>query len=200
MLEQKLPAVCADRLEYLLYGGYVDNLLSQKEIHDILKSVRYKNGKWYFTNARLARKYAEVSLWLTEHVFGSVWNVLTYEWAAEALLRAVDIGYITLDDIHFSTDDIMWDRLNSCTDSVVARCMSDVKNYKDRFVMADENDYDQVVTAKFRGVDPYVKTRRGMVLLTAIDADYKVYYNRVKNLVTSKRYVKFNRAPEQVPD
>jgi len=71
MLEQDLPNICADRLEYNLQAGILTNLLTTDDIMGILEDLRYDNGHWFFVSKESAKKLALVSLFNTEHVWGS---------------------------------------------------------------------------------------------------------------------------------
>lgn len=77
LLEQDLPDICADRLEYNLRGGLVEGLITQKDITNILNDIIIKDDKYCFCTQEAAKKFCEISLYLTEHVWGSCKGFVT---------------------------------------------------------------------------------------------------------------------------
>lgn len=184
MLEQPLPNICADRLEYIMYGGFIEDKLSLDDIHEIMRTISFENGAWIFEDRAAAKKLALTSLYLTEYTFGSAQNHVFYDWAAKALLRAVDIELITLDDIHFSTDPIVWKRLIESNDPVIMQLIHylthSLQHYK---VVSEKDHYDIIAHLKFRGIDPFIKTENGIKRLTEIDKEYAKAFERTKTIM-----------------
>ena len=149
MLEQDLPDVCCDRLEYNLYGGLIEDLLTIPDIHRILNHVSYENGQWLFTDRIYAKQYANISLYLTKNNFASAWNQMTNEWMAQALHRALDLNAIDMRDIHFSVDDTVWDLLIKSDDAIIKNCMYKIMHHKKFYRLSDETDYDLCIHPKF---------------------------------------------------
>jgi HD superfamily phosphohydrolase len=191
MLERDLPDICADRLEYNLYGAYIEGWLDQKEIHNILQSLHYQNNNWFFDDAVQARKFAEVSIKLCEIIFASEWNIGSYEWAAKALLRAVELHVISMQDIHFGTDQIIFQRLRESSDEEIKQALAYMLQAKTLYQKSDAQDFDLCYMSKFRGIDPWVQTENGLQRLTSIDTSFADYFNTVKNSMKSRRYYKY---------
>ena len=60
MLEQDKPDLCMDRIEYLLRGALVDNLIDSKYIMPIVQEDLYfENQTWIFKHADKARQLAK---------------------------------------------------------------------------------------------------------------------------------------------
>lgn len=66
-LEQDLPGMCADRIEYNLHTALIFEMMDEEKIESILEDLHFDDGKWYFTNADSAEKFANLSLHFTEH-------------------------------------------------------------------------------------------------------------------------------------
>lgn len=192
MLEQDIPDLCADRLEYILFGGLIEDQLTQQDINEIMAALKFENGCWFFTDANAAQKCAQTSLYLTEHTFGSAWNFAVYEWAAKAVRRAVKIGLITLDDIHFSTDPVVWQLLFTSEDAKIQRLMNNLCNAKEHYkeVSADQK-HDVAIKPKFRGIDPLVQTENGVQRLTKIDPSYANAYLKLQETLKVGCYLRF---------
>lgn len=189
MLEQDKPDLCMDRIEYLLRGGLCDNLLTQEEVLFILDDLYFENGVWTCKTAQSAQKIGATSLWLSEHTFGAAWNSFTYTHAANALKRALELNIITLEDIHFSTDDVMWHTLKSSDDPLIKLSLDKVEHYNNYFTLSDQNNYTTHYRAKFLGVNPFVETQDGIERLSQIDAAYAAEYERIKNRIQSGWYL-----------
>lgn len=184
MLEQDLPNICADRLEYNLQAGLLTNMLTLEDIATILKNIGYHEGRWFFTDKECAKKLALVSLFNTEHVWGSPTDQFIYTWTAHALNRALDIGLLTPDDIHFSTDPIVWDKLWITDDAIIIECINKIINYKKLVVIRTDQEGTMIIKNKFRGLNPLVQKHGELRRLTDIDDEYNQEYNRVKKQVT----------------
>lgn len=183
-LEQDLPDICADRLEYNLRGGLLEGLISQKDVEDILEALVFENGRWYFKDPILAAKFCRISLYHTENIWGGPGNYLMYSWAGQALRRALQINLITMHDIHFSTDDIVWEKLVTSSDDAIKKCIDQIKNYKNLYTETRDQDFHCLVRGKFRGIDPWVKQGDTFKRLTTLDTVYFKEYDRVKTFVS----------------
>lgn len=192
MFEADRPDICADRIEYLLRGGFVDKLITQAECMPILDDLYFENGMWVFKHQEQAKKLAMIALWLSEHIFGSAWNAFIYTHAADALKRGVEIGLISLDDIHFSTDDVIWQKMLTCSDDAIKASLDKVIHYKKYYDLSDEHDYDIHFRAKCLAIDPWVETEDGIARLSTIDTDYAVEYKRVHDLLARGWFVKLH--------
>jgi hypothetical protein len=190
MFEQDKPDLCIDRIEYLLSGGLVDNLITQREVMPIVDSLYFENQTWIFKDKKQARALGNLSLWLSENIFGTAWNSFIYSQAANALLHAVDIKLITMEDIHFSTDSVVWEKLQTQGDDFIKQSLEKVRNYKNYFVLSDENLFDIHYKQKFLGVNPWVETESGLQRLTEIDLEYAQEYNRILQIINRGWYIK----------
>lgn len=178
-LEQNLPDICADRLEYNLQGGFVHGIISKEEINFILDNLRYEDKKWYFTSVEAAVKFAQLPLILMEEVWSSPENNYIYEQTSTMLMRALAIGEISEDDIHYGTDDAIWSRLAAMQDTVVQNCYASILAHKEHIVF-DEAGYTKHYKAKFRGIDPLVKINNVMARLTSLDEQFAAQYHAMK--------------------
>lgn len=178
MLKDDLPNLCADRLEYNLYGGYLEGWLTAQELPKILQSVSYRDGKWVFNDTENARIFADVSIRLSLQNWCSSENVFIMTHFAAMLKRALAIDLINVDDLHFSTDDVVWKRLVQSNDTEIKLLMKKIFDYKNGFVeTTKDNPYDLYVKTKFRGVDPFVVVDNKIVPLSSLDTAFKSFYD-----------------------
>ena len=190
-LEQDLPDICADRLEYNLQGGLLEGLITHHEIAEILATLRFENGCWYFTDTEQAKKFARISLYMTEHRWGSADGLLIDWFAAQALKRALHLNLITLHDIHFSVDAVVWKKLCESTDAIISENIIKIMNGKNVYTLSNTRDFDLVLHGKFRGIDPLVQLKTGFVRLSEIDTEFNAEFVKLKNLMQHGWYIKF---------
>jgi uncharacterized protein len=190
-LENSLPNLCADRIEYNLQGGWLHGLISHEEMLSIVDSLRYEDQTWFFTDANNAQKFAQISLYLTVHQWGSDWNIITYQWCAEALKRALDLNLLTSDDIHFSTDQQVWQVLVQAEDQEINSLVNQMRHYSQQYESTSFDKAETIIKGKFRGVDPLVKTKSGLQHLTQINTTYKQEFFAIKDQMEKGWPIKF---------
>lgn len=190
-LEQELPDICADRLEYNLMGGVVEGLISHQEVKQILNDLRYEHGRWYFTDASSARTFAKCPLYMTEHTWTSPKSMIINTLAGDLLQTALDAQVVTLADIRFGTDEDIWSTMNSTNDSNVWKVLSKIQYCVDNFSLQDASGYDLFVKGKFRGINPWVKRNGSFYRLTEIDPEFKTDYENLKEVMHRGWYIKY---------
>jgi len=191
--DQSLPDLCADRIEYNLTGALIDGMISVEKVNEIIDHLHFENKQWFFDDIQAAKKFGLISVALSELRWGSPWSGFIDHSASQALQRAYELGIITLDDIHFSTDDVMWQKLITNNDSSIARYIQRIVHCQGCWSLGTPEDHDLYVHAKFSGTDPLVKTEQGLQRLTTVDADYKREFDRVKKLIVCGYYLKIKR-------
>ena len=191
MLEQDLPDICVDRLEYNLYTAFVSGKIGKSDIKFILDNLIFKDEKWFFINIEAANKFSYISIQFTELEWASAWGLFVYKEFANALKRAVEIKLITLDDVHFSTDDIVLKKLKESKDKIILNNLDKVFNYKEYFEVGTENDHDKIMRGKFRGINPLIMVGNKLERLTDLDDKFKSEFYRVKRLMERGWYIKY---------
>jgi HD superfamily phosphohydrolase len=180
-LEQDLPDLCLDRIEYNLQGGLREGLIDKADLINILGNLKFKDGRWYFTNIEYAKKFAVISLYHTEWIWGNPLGLVVYMLTGQALKIALNKGLLNLDDIRFGEDDTIWQRLATFADPEIKELLFKINNYKDFYAPSAENP-DFYVHAKFRGTNPWVEVSEKFYRLTDLDADFARCYARLKDI------------------
>jgi len=188
MLEDELPNICADRLEYNLYGAFVEGWLEQEEISEILDALHYEDETWFFDDPVQAKKLADASIRLCTDIFASSYNAGSYSMTAQALMRAVDIKLISYQDILFGTDDAMLAQLLSSDDTMIASYMEKALRAKSIYVASDAQSSDLSYIGKFRGINPWIRVDDCLVRLTECDAEFNARYQAARAYVCARHY------------
>lgn len=190
-LEQDLPDICIDRLEYNLRIGLEKEFINLNDIETILNNLNYKNEKWFFTNRNIANIFASISLNMTKSDWANPINILSYLSLAKAMRIALEKNIITKNEIHFSTDDIIWNKLKNSKNKEISFFLKQVENPHKYIKISNQNNYDKKLYAKFRGINPLIRTKNGLERLTEIDYDFAKKYYETKELINNGWYVKF---------
>ncbi len=178
-LENSLPEICADRLEYNLTGGIIEGLITRAEACEILKNLKFEGDRWYFICVDQAKKFAYIPLWHTLYRWGCPSSAYVSEIFVLALRRALELSLITLQEIKHGADDDVWYRLVNSSDSQIVAWM---KQIFDAHTHADDLNKGQR-TNKFRGVDPWVQVEEKFFRLTALDQEFKDAYDCVQHIL-----------------
>lgn len=190
LLEQDLPDLCLDRIEYNLQGGLRENLISKDDFDAILNSLKFKDDKWYFTDIENAKKFALISLYHTEKIWGSPLGLLTYKLTGQALKIALNKKYFSLDDIKFGEDDLIWQKLITIDDVQIKYLVNKLINHQNFYLPSSAEEADFFLHSKFRGVNPWVKINNKFQRLTEVDADYAEKYFALKKIYASPLGIK----------
>lgn len=185
-LEQPLPDMCADNIAYNIRTAFVFRMIHQKDIDFIISKLRFDHEKnrWYFASKKAAKKFASLSLALTEHFWGSSDNMVVYFITRKILKRAFLLERITKDDMHFGTDKQILDKLDACDDPEIQRLIGKAKIPKKayRILEDDEGTPDFVPKPKFKGIDPWVYNQHSKEYkrLSELDKEFAAEFKRIK--------------------
>jgi len=198
-LEQELPNLCADRLEYNLAGAFFAGLLAKDQIEHILGHIKYENGDWFFTDQAQALRFAQFPLYMTQHIWGSPASLVVNTLAGKLMRRALENKIITLDDIHFKTDDFVWQRLY--LDEKIQREIAEIDAALGEFSLTtNASPHDFFVRGKFRGIDPLVQKGTELHRLTTLDQEFNNSYEQGKTVVQNGWYIQLSNNNPHIRD
>lgn len=184
MLEQKLPDLCADRIEYNIQGAYHQHLIDYEQAMAIFKDLRFIDRKWVGNDPRLIATLVRCSLDMTEKFWGSAENYIASEFLAIAIRRALDVEIATYEDIHWGTDEDLWNRLMKAEDSTIKFFMEKIPRISSCFAFAEPSEADLIIRSKFRGVDPWVIGSEKRVRISEIDpvlaSEYRMLQEKLR--------------------
>ncbi|MDR1391266.1 MAG: HD domain-containing protein [Holosporales bacterium] len=177
-LEQSLPDMCADRIQYNIHTGVLLGKISKKDASKIISNLTFQNDKWFFTDAKIARKFADLSLYFTQNFWGAKWNTSMNIHFANVLREALRIRLIKHEDL-FLTDDVIMERILKSKNRVIQLNLQQCKHSTGKIFGAKyKTDFFR---PKFRGIDPLISDKFGkMCRLTEIDHEFRKQYDSVK--------------------
>ncbi len=195
MLKDDLPKLCADRLEYNLYGGYLEGLLTKDETTWILDSLQYRDGTWIFTDYQAAQLFADVVLTLSKNIWCADWNCYIYSETARLLKHALNTNLITEHDLIFSDDATVWQILTDAatSDTIIQHLIDRILHYKSGFTLGTVDTHDYVTQGKFRWIDPLIVTKTGPQLLSIINKEFDITVQEQKKRFKEPHYILYSR-------
>jgi len=179
-LECPLPDLCADRIDYNIQGAFYRGFITHEEALSIIQVLKFVEKKWVGTNLKLLKKLAHFSLEMTQSCWGGACNYLSSMWFAEAILRAVELGDLSLHDFQFGKDDMIWNLLQNHTDRIIKKKMSMLIRPHLHYSVVSRVNANLIVKSKFRGIDPWVVVDGKLTRLTLLDPDLAKDYVSVK--------------------
>ena len=190
-LEQPRPNPSADRIDYSLQGAYYQNFLTKNEVLELFNDFHYLDDRWLTSKVDLTTKMIEFTLFMTEDSFGSPRNYYASRWLADAIIKALELGLITLDEFHLGTDKLVWDKLLSSNDPVILSRMDQVFHADNFFKLVAPNEGDVCLHTKFWGFDPWIIKDNKIVRLTSINDILSSEYQSVKDRISRGFSIKF---------
>lgn len=182
MLEQSLPNLCADRIDYNIQGAYYQNFITHEEAKRLFQDLRFESGRWVLTEKNLSLKLAYSSLFMTETCWGSALNCVTSEWLADAILQGMQTNLISEHDFHFGIDQEIWDLLSLSEDPYIQSRMQRLERPHQYYEVTHPDEALMFLPFRCRGIDPWIKEGGKIVRLTSIYPELEKAFQKTKAL------------------
>jgi HD superfamily phosphohydrolase len=177
LLEQDLPHLCADRLDYFLRDARDLGLARDAEIATALRHLCTFEGQIVTDDIDSARWLGYTFIEADKASWANFREVGLYELAARAIRRGLQIEVIDETDL-WGTDLPAWEKLLASSDS---QLQSDIQRvHIDTRFEWNEVQPEFWVSTKLRSVDPDILIKRTIKPLSYFDADFAKH--RVKYL------------------
>ena len=170
LLEQPLPQLCADRLDYFLRDGTVDvGAFSAADAQSLLARLRVWEGEIVVDDLDAARWLGEQFIRLDDVCWCSVQEVGWYAVMAEALRAALELGVIAEADFS-GTDAALLERIRAANAPDIQRWLALLR--RDVDFVRDPAHPDLFALPKVRAVDPPVLLDERAAPLSHLDAAF----------------------------
>jgi hypothetical protein len=193
MLEQPLPNLSADRIDYNIQGAYFQNFLTREEAQELFHDLAFENGKWIITKNDLAAKLTRFSLFMTEDCWGSAVNYVTSRSLADAILRGLHIGLLSWKEFHFGIDQEIWEKLSLSKDPIIQDQMDRVHHPHNHFRFVERLQANTIVRFRCRGIDPFIRQGEDIVRLTSIDLEIDGIFQSTKKRASEGWYLEISQ-------
>jgi len=151
--ENKLPDICADRIDYSLRGFSAFNVAPKEVIAYFLNHLKTSGGQWFFDDVQSAERYANLFKELNDIYYSGPPSAVMFKTTADYLKRALDYGYINNEDL-YTTDTAVLNKIkpHHNRDLILQKLFLRMEN-KVRWEINKEN-YDTRILCKSRMIDP----------------------------------------------
>lgn len=188
-LEADIPDICADRLEYNLFGGFLENLLTIEDINNILENLKFEDKRWFFTDIDIANKFADITIYLSKYRWADPKTIVINTLTVNLLKKALEIKLINIEDILYGSDSQIWFRLINSDNNLIKKELNKLLNFRS-YYQVNNKDFDICLKPKCRAVDPFIKLDNNFFRLSEVDEKYKLKLEEIKKYVSSGIYIK----------
>ena len=191
-LEQDLPGLCADRINYIIHGGFVLDRLSEVQVEKINSALHFdtKLGEWWFDDVQAAEDFSKTSLWMTENCWGGKpEDFAASKWLVRGVKMAVADGSLTERDFRWGTNELVWSKLEGSKNDKVQTILEKIKT-PGKFITFQKNrgickQGSLSHTFKLRFVDPLVKQGSEWLHLSQVRPKFAELYKRKQKELSS---------------
>jgi HD superfamily phosphohydrolase len=170
LLEQPLPRLCADRLDYFLRDGSALGVMSDTEVASTLKHLVVREGRMAVDDIAIAQLLGERFMAADDSSWSNPAELVLYELTARAIRAALERRVFT-EEALWGTDESLWDRLRKSSDAEVMRWVG-LTERRPGFV-TDTVAPTICIRPKVRAIDPDVATTDGLRPLSEIDESFR---------------------------
>ncbi len=173
LLENSLPDLCADRIEYSLrdIGLFLEN--GESEAKRILTHLKVKDGNtWYFDNVDIGYEYAEYFKKLNDDLYAGFSSAIMFKSIKDFIKHALQREYICTDDLE-QYDQYVLDKCLKYieSDKLLRKYWARMNNRK--LFYQDRNNCEEIVSCKSRVVDPRCLVNADIKRISDIHIDWK---------------------------
>lgn len=170
LLEQAIPLLCADRLDYFLRDACDLGLAPGNEIARTLAHLDSHQGRMVVNDLEVARWLGYTFIQADKVSWANFREVGLYELAARAIRRGLQIGILVEADL-WGTDRPAWEKLQACDDPQLQENL--VQVHPDTRFIWDELHPTFWVSTKLRSIDPDVYLAGQVVPLSRLDPAFQ---------------------------
>jgi HD superfamily phosphohydrolase len=165
LLEQPIPWLCADRLDYFLRDGLTCGVVGRDFIGRMLRAVTVFDGRLVLTDAGVAREAVELFKKMNHQWWAGPVEAYVYNEFADALREAMKLGILQLDDL-MSDDAHVLAKLKSSGSPFILEKLEHVRRPPPDW----SRGYSPRIVPKERWLDPPVQTNGTVQRLSVLDA------------------------------
>jgi HD superfamily phosphohydrolase len=151
LLEQPLPSLCADRVDYFLRDGIACGEIGQPFVNTFLRQLVVVDGKIAMADMGLARTAVDLFARMNAHWWASDSEAFIYNRFADVLRQAMESGVIGHADLLTSDDEVI-DRIEATGDTALRKSLQAIRS----FCPSDLGGFVPKVIPKHRWIDPPV--------------------------------------------
>jgi uncharacterized protein len=151
LLEQPIPLLCADRLDYFLRDGLACHVVKREFVERILDSLAVVDTKIVLTDVTVASEATALFATMNREWWASPVEAFIYNEFADALREAMRLGVIVHDDL-MTDDELVLAKLESAKSRKIAKKLALIRHLEPEVA----HSYVPRIVPKERWLDPPV--------------------------------------------
>jgi uncharacterized protein len=187
LLEQPLPLLCADRIDYTLRDLFRYNYITKNEIETFLPSLCVKDKVISIEGIHHAEWFVEAYYKEVQDFFMHPLNVYGYDKLIKLLQEAMRAKVITKDDF-LLTDEEVLEKIRQSGEYELNKRYEEI--IKSVTLLENENEYEIHLKGKPRLIDPTVIDSHGITAASKISSAVKEMNERAKERARKGSYIK----------
>jgi HD superfamily phosphohydrolase len=178
LLDNSLPDISFDRLDYFMRDGYVIRFLPKMLIKEFLNNIFEEDDTFYFKDHRLASTFTILFIsfsrliWLDPTAHGA------FHLLANAIKLALKNNVITEDDF-FTDDEEVLKKLKASNNTDIHNLLNRLKPGSE-FIYSTKEDADFSGSNKPRSVNPYVLQGTKLIRIADIVPSLDYFFDEFK--------------------
>jgi hypothetical protein len=153
LLEQPIPDLCADRLDYFLRDGVTCGVVKPAFIRRILNHLAVVDSTIVLTDTKVASQAVALFETLNRDWWASPTEGFIYNEFADALREGMRLGVLRQDDL-MTEDDLVLSKLDASRNAVIDQKLATIRDFHPECV----NGYNPRIAPKIRWLDPLILT------------------------------------------
>lgn len=176
LLEQEIPNLCADRIDYALRDFHI--WANPKIVKNLIRNLANIKGEIVFTNFKSAYLFALTFLKCQREHWGGYEAVARYYLFSQILKRALDKKILIWKDL-YQDDEFVVDKLIKSEDKKILTILNLLKN---KPLPKNLKGKSKIIRKKFRYVDPEFISDSQIKKLSQVSAKFKSFLEKQKCL------------------
>jgi uncharacterized protein len=165
LLEQPLPWLCADRLDYFLRDGMACGVVPKDAAGRILRHLAVAESRIVMTDVDVAREAVRLFEVMNRDWWASATEAFIYNEFADAIRAALDHGILVPDDL-MTEDDLVLAKLDAADVPLIHRKLDSIRHFRPASVQG----YAPRVVPKARWLDPPVRIGHSVNRLSVLES------------------------------
>ncbi|MEM5794388.1 MAG: HD domain-containing protein [Candidatus Aenigmatarchaeota archaeon] len=191
LLDNELPDICADRIDYSLRDAVCCLGLKKSTARSIVDSLTINKGEIIFSNLEAAKQFGEVFLEMGE-LYCNPLQATLFKLVSEIVRLGLEANILKEEDL-FLEEPVVYNKLVKANDRRINNLLKVISNLK---VVEDPKDYDFYLKSKVRYVDPKVLFGKGTKRVSELDDKFKQKIRDFINVKSKGFYVKICTSKE----
>jgi uncharacterized protein len=168
LLEQPIPLLCADRLDYFMRDGLACGVVSTDFVERVMSSMAVVDKKIVLRDVGVAREATALFATMNRDWWASPTEAYVYNEFADALREGLRLGVLNRDDL-MTEDSVVLAKLDASKSRKIARKLDAIRHLQPDATQG----YVARIVPKERWLDPPVQLNGSIERLSALDGKKK---------------------------